>query len=232
MTDHNEKGLTDGSESDSIDNPVHPPAKCSKASTLSLAMSHTVTDKLKKRKKTKGYASSSGVSFVKGSTKVKKWSKNSKGKRKRVSSSSTSSTSCDSDSSAASDHVTSKKHCKQHSEKTRSTGLYSIFQKRYAVLEDAIQLYPEKVASKLFSKAIIPFTVMNEINTSSDTASRKASILLAKLCCVLKTNPEKLLALIDVLKDEECFDDVIQTLLGELSKYTDNDNMVELSISF
>lgn len=90
-----------------------------------------------------------------------------------------------------------------------------IFQKYYVALENCIKLCPEVTASKLYSKGMIPSNVMSEVNVSSDSPSKKAAVLLAKLCSLLESNPEKLHILIEVLQEEKCFDDVTQAILGK-----------------
>ena len=91
--------------------------------------------------------------------------------------------------------------------------LYAVFQENFIDLKNAIDMCPEEIAGKLFSRSLIPSSVLHEVITSEGL--KKSGALLLKLSILLKSNPERLHDLIAVLKEEKVFDDITKKLIGK-----------------
>jgi hypothetical protein len=92
--------------------------------------------------------------------------------------------------------------------------MFSVFQHHYGTLETIIQLCPDTIASKLFSKNLIPASVMTEVITGPYSVGKKASTLLVHVCTQLQANPEKVKHFIDVLREEPSFDHITEAMQG------------------
>ena len=150
----------------------------------------------------------------------------SRGKRRHVTSSSSASDDSTSyDSPPDGDHVTSKKARKPKVKRlcqsnkvctvNRRSALLKIFRRHYSNLEKMISMCVTSITSQLYSRNLISSDMQEQLVSSQDAPRAKASKLLLCVKQQLEMDPEKIQALLEVLREDSIFDDLASGITSE-----------------